>query len=370
MGNFKVATKKTRNVSMKDVARAAGVSQPAVSYAYNRPSKISEAQRNQIFAIARKIGYPGPNALGRSLRSGKVGAIGVMMMDKLSLAFDDPAMNALLKGIGQSGEFEDMALTLFPLRHRGPLPESGPEEHPSLAVRGLVDGLIITTLPDNHPIIANVIDRRIPFVVVDSPKVKTANFVGIDDYAAAQTQLRHLIDLGHRKIGVLIDRLNPDGHSGYVTRERFLKSKEAVVRERLRGYVDAAADIGLDFASLRIYEAGALGLTAGQAAAFNLLTSARITAVVATSDVMALACMEAAEDLDIEVPRKLSIVGFDDIPEAVQAGLTTIRQPMVEKGIVAAKMIIAIVNDPDHTVEPKRRLFDTRLVIRRSTATV
>jgi DNA-binding LacI/PurR family transcriptional regulator len=239
-----------------------------------------------------------------------------------------------------------------------------------LAVRGLVDGLIITTLPDNHPIIANVIDRRIPFVVVDSPKIKTANFVGIDDYAAAQTQLRHLIDLGHRKIGVLIDRLNPDGHSGYVTRERFMKSKEAVVRDRLRGYVDAAADIGLDFASLRIYEAGALGLTAGQAAAFNLLTSAKITAVVATSDVMALACMEAAEDLDIEVPRKLSIVGFDDIPEAVQAGLTTIRQPMVEKGIVAAKMIIAIVNDPDQTVEPKRRLFDTRLVIRRSTAAI
>jgi hypothetical protein len=69
-----------------------------------------------------------------------------------------------------------MALTLFPLRHRGPLPESGPEEHHSLAVRGLVDGLIITTLPDNHPIISNVIDRRIPFVVVDSPKIKTANF--------------------------------------------------------------------------------------------------------------------------------------------------------------------------------------------------
>ncbi len=324
-----MATKKTRNASMKDVARAAGVSQPAVSYAYNRPSKISDAQRNEIFAIARKIGYPGPNALGRSLRSGKVGAIGVMMMDKLSLAFDDPAMIALLKGIGQSGEFENMALTL-----------------------------------------SKVIDRRIPFVVVDSPKLKTANFVGIDDYAAAQTQMRHLIDLGHRKIGVLIDRLNPDGHSGYVTRERFLKSKEAVVRERLRGYIDAAADIGLDFRSLRIYEAGELGLTAGQAAAFNLLTSNKITAVVATSDVMALACLEAAKDLDIEVPRKLSIVGFDDIPEALQAGLTTIRQPMVEKGIVAAKMIIGLVNDPDKTVEPKRRLFDTRLVIRRSTATI
>lgn len=68
-------------VSMKDVALAAGVSQPAVSYAYNRPSKLSPAQREHILEVAASLGYPGPNVLGRSLRSGKIGAIGLMMMD-------------------------------------------------------------------------------------------------------------------------------------------------------------------------------------------------------------------------------------------------------------------------------------------------
>jgi DNA-binding LacI/PurR family transcriptional regulator len=353
---------------MKDVARAAGVSQPTVSYAYNRPAKISEAQRKHIFKIAEKMGYLGPNALGRSLRSGKVGAIGVMLMDKLSLAFDDPATIALLKGIGHSGEVENLALTLFPLKHRGPLPGGGAVS--TLAVRGLVDGLIITTLPDDHPIIAQVLDRKIPFVIVDSPKIAHTHFIGIDDYGAAQTQFRHLLELGHRKIGILVDRLNPDSYSGFVNRERLQKSAEAVVRDRLRGYVDAAADIGLDYRSLHIYEAGGLGATAGQAAAFKLLTSRKLTAVVATSDVMALACLKAAADLDIDVPRKLSVIGFDDIPEAVHAGLTTIRQPMVEKGVVAAKFIIEILNSGNGVVEPKRQLFPTRLVVRSSTRAI
>jgi DNA-binding LacI/PurR family transcriptional regulator len=356
-------------VSMKDVAKAAGVSQPTVSYAYNRPSKISAAQRQHILKVAAKIGYPGPNALGRSLRSGKVGAIGLIMMDKLSLAFDDPSTVALLKGIGQSGEFENLALTLFPLKHQGLLPAQGHVSN-SLAVRGLVDGLIMTTLPDDHPIITQVLERKIPFVIVDSPKLDGAHFIGIDDYGAAQLQLRHLLELGHRKIGILADRLNPDSYSGFVSRERLEQSAEAVVRERLRGYVDAAADIGVEYRNLHIYEAGGLGATAGQAAAFKLLTSRKVTAVVATSDVMALACLKAAADLDLEVPRQLSVVGFDDIPEAVHAGLTTIRQPMVEKGIVAAQFISEILNDGPAAREPKLKLFPTRLVVRTSTMAI
>lgn len=354
-------------VSMKDVARAAKVSQPAVSYAYNRPSKISDAQRKRIFSIAKKIGYPGPNALGRSLRSGKVGAIGLMMMDRLSLAFDDPSMTALLKGIGQSGEFEDLALTLFPLKYRGLLQARGQTDS-TLAVRGLVDGLIISTLPDDHPIMTQLVERRIPFVIVDSPKIKKVHFVGIDDYSAAHTQLKHLLDLGHRKIAVIVDRLAPDSQTGFVSHDRFANASEAVTRERLRGYIDAASDVGLEFAQLRIMEAGGLGTTAGRAAAFKLLTTAKVTGVVATSDVMALSCLETAKDLDIEVPRKLSIVGFDDIPEAMPAGLTTIRQPMVEKGAWAAKIMKAMLDRPEEFLQPRQKLFATRLVIRTSTA--
>jgi DNA-binding LacI/PurR family transcriptional regulator len=354
-------------VSMKEVAVAAGVSQPAVSYAYNRPEKLSESQRNRILEVAEKLGYPGPNAVGRSLRSGKIGAVGLMMMDKLSLAFEDPSTIALLKGIGQSGALEDIALTLFPLKHSPSAHAKGAKINSSLAVRGLVDALIITTLPDNHPIMANVMHLGIPFVIVDSPKLDNVDFIGIDDYRSARMQLEHLLELGHRKIGILVDRINPTPHTGILDRERYLEGVEAVVRERVRGYIDSAAQSGLSYHDLCIFEAGGLDMVAGQAAAYHLLTTRDVTGVVATSDVMALACIRAANDLCIEVPRDLSVVGFDDIPEATRAGLTTIKQPMMEKGALAARFINELLDAPRRLALKKKQIFPTNLVIRATT---
>ena len=354
---------------MKDVAKAAGVSQPAVSYAYNRPDRISQTQRRHILDTAQRIGYPGPNALGRSLRSGKVGAIGFVMMDKLSLAFEDPSTVALLKGIGQSGDVENLALTLFPLNHNAVF--AGQERSSgSLAVRGLVDGLIITTLPDDHPVITQVQEQQIPFVIVDAPKLASANFIGIDDYGAARTQMKHLLKLGHRRIGVLVDRLRPDNFVGSVTKARFTRATEAVNRDRLRGYTDAAADVGISYDDLAVYEAGGLGETAGQSAAFNLLTSAKVTGIVTTSDVMAIACVTAAGNLGIGVPDQLSVIGFDDIPEALRAGLTTIQQPMIEKGVFASQFVRALLDAREAPAKPMLKIFDTRLVLRSSTRAI
>src|SRR4029079_18813629 len=86
-------------VTMKDVARAAGVSQPAVSYAYNRPDQISTAGRERIFQVAADLGYPGPNPMGRGLRRGTLGAIGLLITDSLPYAFRDPATLELVSGI-------------------------------------------------------------------------------------------------------------------------------------------------------------------------------------------------------------------------------------------------------------------------------
>lgn len=358
-------------VSMKDVALAAGVSQPAVSYAYNKPGKISAAQREHILAVAEKLGYPGPNIMGRSLRSGKVGAIGLMVMDKLSYAFADPSMIALLRGIGEIGELSNVALTLFPLNNRRIQGEDAQSGQTSLAVRGLVDGLIIPTMPDDHPMVRAVIQQKIPFVVVDSPMIDGAHYVGIDDRGAARQQMRHLLELGHRRIGIVIDRLNPDNQRGEVSLQRFRSSTEMIVRERLTGYLEEAAEAGLGFDDLHIVEAGGFDATAGQAAASSLLNKYPVTAMVACSDVMALASMAAARALQVRVPEDLSIIGFDDIPEAAAAGLTTIRQPMVEKGVYAARFLVDLLNSPPGGAEPpKRKIFQTQLVVRTSTRRV
>lgn len=355
-------------VSMKDVALAAGVSQPAVSYAYNRPSKVSEAQRNHIFEVAERLGYAGPNVRGRSLRSGKVGAIGLMMMDKLSLAFADPFTISLLRGISEIGELENVALTLFPLNNKRVALRSTATANSSLAIRGLVDGLIVSTLPDNHPALPQIIQQNIPFVIVDSPLIAEGHYVGIDDRGAARKQIRHVLELGHRKIGIIVDRLNPDAFRGYVNRQRLEQSEERIMRERLTGYVEEAEAAGLAFEDLKIFEAGGLDSISGQAAAFTLLTGNDLTAVVGISDVMALACMKTARELSRRIPQALSVIGFDDVPEAAQVGLTTISQAIVEKGMCAAQFLMEQLNAPTGTVVPPRhRIFPTELVVRTST---
>ena len=353
---------------MKDVAKAAGVSQPSVSYAYNRPAKLSTETRAHILTTAQAMGYPGPDIRGRSLRSGKVGAIGLMMMDKLSIAFADPFLVALLKGISDVGDLGNVALTLFPLNNNRLAPLPGVADGESLAVRGLVDGLIVSTLPDGHPTVLALVKLGIPFVIVDSPLLEGSHFVGIDDRGAARSQMQHLLALGHRRIGIMVDRLNPEGYSGCVDAERFAISSERIVRERLIGYLEAANDFGLEYQDLKIVEAGGLDATAGHAAAFNLLKAHDITGIAACSDVMALACVKTAREMDIDVPGTLSVIGFDDIPEAVHAGLTTIRQPMVEKGIWAARFLIkALAATAGEPLAPQIKMFATQLIVRSST---
>ncbi|WP_321852384.1 LacI family DNA-binding transcriptional regulator [Burkholderia diffusa] len=352
---------------MKDVALAAGVSQPAVSYAYNKPSEISEAQREHILAVAKKLGYPGPNVRGRSLRSGRVGAVGLMIMDELPYAFADPATTSLLRGIGEISELANVALALFPLQ-KDLANHPGDVENGSLAVRGFVDGLIAYSLPDHYPVIEVARRQGIPLVIVDAPIIDKVPFVGIDDLQSAIVQMRHLVELGHRKIGVVADRLRPDGVRGLVTRERFQQATENVVRARIEGYLRAAEAVGLGFDDIPIIEAGGFDRASGIWAAAQILEHTDLTAVAATSDVMALTLVHAAREQGVAVPDWLSVVGFDDIPEAAGAGLTTIHQPLIEKGRQAAQLLSELLNgSAARKPRAAKVMLPTELVVRSTT---
>jgi DNA-binding LacI/PurR family transcriptional regulator len=340
-------------VTMKDVAQAAGVSQAAVSYAYNRPEKLSARQRQAIMETAARLGYAGPDAVGASLRSGRSGAIGVMLMDTLEYAFTDPSTRCLLEGIVRTRRFDDLALTLLPL------PRGGEQA----ALRGLVDGVIVHSLPDDHPALLTLRSRGIPIVVVDAPQLPGVPLVGISDRAAAREQVEHLLGLGHRRVGIIAERLVPDGFRGPVDAGRRARCAERVVRERITGYQEACEAAGLDFDHVPVVEAGGFDLAAGVPAALGLLSENEVTAVVATSDTMAIAVLEAARELDLRVPEDLSVVGFDDAPEAGSHGLTTIRQPMVHKGQLAAELLFALLRgDP----RPDDVNLPTELVHRRT----
>ncbi|WP_417878385.1 LacI family DNA-binding transcriptional regulator [Vibrio sp.] len=352
-------------VSMKDVAREAGVSQPAVSYAYNGSPKISKEMREHVFAVAERLGYAGPDARGRSLRSGKVGAIGLIVMDHLSYAFGDPWVMSLLKGISSVNELSNVALTLIPMNN-----QSIRQNRKSPAVmpmRGLIDGLLVSTLPDDHPAIQTIVQQQIPVVIIDSPAIPDVSYVGIDDKEAAKMQINHLISLGHSHIGILVERLIPDGFKGIVSLDRIQRSNEMIARKRVQGYLEAASEAGIPTDSLTIYEVGGFDRVAGEKASEQLLDNPLITGVVATSDVMALACISVARKRSFAVPKQLSVVGFDDVPESREFALTTIRQPTAEKGIYAAKLLMEHIASGG-SANPEKKIFPTELIVRNTTA--
>jgi len=347
-------------VTMKDVAAAAGVSQASVSYAYSGSQRVSAVRREHIFAVAASLGYTGPNIAGSSLRLGRIGAVGVLIPGSLSLAVEDPSTMLLVRGIVEVGELADVALTLLPVdAQRG----HGNDPVKPAVLRGLVDGVVIHCLPDDHPVVEAVRAREIPAVAIDSPRVPHLPYVTVDHRQAGAEQMDHVLSLGHRRIGVITDRLGPlpsPGHRYWADAET---SKETYLRERLAGYRQALFDHGVRVSDVALIEAANIDMPSGLAAADLLIREFAPTAIVATSDVHAVAALKALSSNGIAVPEAVSVIGFDDAPIADLVGLTTIRQPLRDKGRTAAKILLDLIAGQSR----RRSIMATELIVRSTT---
>jgi DNA-binding LacI/PurR family transcriptional regulator len=332
---------------MKQIAAATGVSMATVSNAFNHPERLSASKRDEIFSVAASLGYTGPHPGASSLRTGMVGAIGFMITDWLSYAVEDPASTLLLQGIAHTSQMAETVLTLLPFGGSAADNSTEHETERARAVlkRAVVDGFIAFNLPDDHPAVNIALARQAPLVIVDAPKVDGVGWVGIDERAAAHAAADDLLTQGHRRIGVLVDRLSPDGHTGHVSAARLSRARDRVARERLLGYADALESHGVSMSATPILEAG--GYSAAHARRGAELLADRepaLTAVLATSDVMALGLLDAFAERNILIPDAVSVVGFDDIPAAEERRLTTVHQPLLDKGKWAAEMLFAALD--------------------------
>ena len=206
-----------------------------------------------------------------------------------------------------------------------------------------VDGFVVYSVRDDDPHFLAVLERPLPTVVCDQPTgVEGVDRVGVDDRAGMLALARHLTGLGHRRIGVLCMRLGAGRNDG-----------PAVRRAAGRGHLPGAAGPAGGPARRARRGRRRLGRRAGdtsasttastraQAAAAALLAAhPELTAVVCTSDVLALGALRHAAEQGLAVPEHLTITGFDGVPEAERAGLTTVRQPVLEKGRVAGELLL------------------------------
>lgn len=345
-----------RPATLASLAAELGVSRTTVSNAYNRPDQLSAPLRARVLEAARRLGYPGPDPVARSLRTRRAGAVGLLLTEALSYAFRDPAAIGFLEGLATACEKAGQGLLLVPV---------SPEQDDVTTVhRASVDGFIVYSMPEDDPHFSAVLERPVPTVVCDQPiNVDGVDRVRVDDRAGMLSLARHLTGLGHRRIGVVCMRLTRQRHDGPADAARQEKITYPVQRNRLAGLRDGLAEVGVEWDSVPVYERFDHTIDAGKDAAAELLAAhPDVTAIVCTSDILALGALRHAADAGIAVPEELTITGFDGVPEAERAGLTTVRQPVQEKGRVAGEMLL----ERGDRTQPRQVVLPTELVVGRT----
>jgi alanine racemase len=346
-----------------DVARRAGVSKTAVSFAFNQPENLNAVTRDRILAAAAELGYR-PSPIARRLARRRTDQIGLVVPQSTHDIFANPFLPELVRGIGDVCDAEGIAVVIVP-------PVGGSISRAVEAA--LVDGLILLGLPQNHPALDDVRRAGTPLVGLDIEDFEGHDVIGIDDADGARRAAEHLHGLGHRDVAVVLIAEHPDSpvdeRSG-ISARRLLGVRQGF---GLDGADDAPANPSTvtHNGSVRLRVLSAPVSEEGGRAAFAAIGAddSLPTAVMAMSDVTAIGLLGAAFDAGVRVPEELSVVGFDDIPASswTSPRLTTVHQPIREKGRRAAQRLIsAIRSGSDH--QPVVELLPTRLVVRSSSA--
>jgi len=327
-----------RRTTIHDVAAAAGVSVATVSKAVHRRYGVAPETARRVLEVVEQLGYQ--SSLGASsMRSHRTGVIGVLVP-----AFE-PFSAEILKGVGAAARGTGMDLLAYSGSQDGE--GEGWERRSVNRLSGtLIDGVIMVT-----PTVVNV-SAEVPIVAID-PHTGPADLptVESDSFHGAQLATRYLIELGHTRIGFIAGR--PE-----------LRSAEL----RDAGYRRSLHEARIPF-DPRLVGVGRYQQDAARELAHDLLTMQnRPTAIFASNDLSAIAVLAVAAELGISVPHDLSVIGFDDIPEAARhiPPLSTVRQPMQRLGEAAAKLLFALMNG--EAPEQTHLRLPTRLVPRATTA--
>jgi len=341
-------------VTLQTIADRLGVSRTTVSNAYNRPDQLAPELRERVLRMATELGYTGPDAAARRLRSGGREAIALLSTGFLSYAFTDPAAVLFMQGFARAVEEAGLGLLMIPGTGYGST------RQPDVIHDAVVDGFCLYSLPSGSPDLEAVVARRVPLVVVDEPRTGRQTFIGIDDEAGARMASEHLLELGHRRIGAVTFPTREDDYDGPLDDRREQEADYSVTAARLRGWREPLQDADIDpdehpreERSWNTPEAGADGLRA------LLERDPGLTAVVFASDQLALGGLRAARDAGRP---DISIVGYDDTPAARLAGLTTVAQPLLEKGFTAGRLLVERDTDP-----PRDIILPVELRVRETT---
>lgn len=337
--------KKRKEVTIRDVAKVAGVSAATVSLVLKGDSRVNENTRRKVLQTVEKLQYT-PNEIGRIMRSQKTGAIAFITPNTSKHVFSHPYFSRLLEGITEVLNRYDYNLLLS---------TTVEEKDETVAYDKILrtrraDGIILSSASIHDQNLMRVADSGFPVVYLGKQFHPDVMTVERDDFGGAYQATEHLIKTGRRTI---VHIAGPLDH------------RESL--DRLEGYKQALQDNKILFNPDLVLEKD-FSMEAGIQAGEELLErNVAFDAVFAGNDLMAVGLLMVLKDRGISVPGDISLVGFDDIEIAsiVSPKLTTIRQPIKEIGMIAAEKLMKVIGKAKDPLE-QRTMVSTELVIRES----
>lgn len=330
--------------SIKDVAVRAGVSIGTVSNVLNRPDKVAEATREQVLAAISELGFV-RNSSAAQLRAGTSRSLGLIVLDMANPFFHDVA-----KGVEDAATELGYAVVLCNTDEQA----TREDRYLQVLEEQRVRGVLITPVEVSSERLDALRRRGTPTVLVDrhDPRVNSCS-VAVDDVVGGELAGAHLMERGHRRIAFF---------SGPLTLHQ--------CADRLMGLRNAVMAAGADPNEvIEVIELPALKARIGYEAARELLDrTAGITAAFCANDLLALGVLRAAVSTGRRVPGDIAIMGYDDIEFAADAAvpLSSVRQPTVEIGRNAARLLLEECDHPD-THTHQQVMFKPELVVREST---
>jgi LacI family transcriptional regulator len=341
MDNENSTPKKRQGVTVMDVAHASGVSVATVSRVLSGYEFVKESTRVRVMKAVERLGYVA-NLQARSLAVGRSQIIG-LLVPNLDIGY----VGTITQGIDQALERANYDLILY-TSHRYPSKESF---YVNTIASGFTEGLLLVAPQVPAAYLDFLRNRNFPYVLIDqADSTENSTVVEATNWQGAYDATCYLCQLGHTRIAFITGAL---------------AIRSAV--DRLSGYKAALTDCGIPFRDELVVE-GDYQQRSGYEATKRLLS--RIdpapTAIFASNDLSAFGAMDAARECGLHIPDDISVIGFDDIPQAVivYPKLTTVRQPLEQMGQVAVRMLLELINDRSYP--PQRVTLPTQLVIRDS----
>ncbi|MBD8080562.1 substrate-binding domain-containing protein [Cellulosimicrobium arenosum] len=361
----------THRPTLAKVAERAGVSVSTASLAFSGAGPITPETRERVLTAAEELGYTGPNPLGRQLRSGRSGVVGVVVGDQLRRAFRDPVAVQVLDGLVSTLGENGLGVLLIP---------GIPSDDPARAVDPLVESaamdvaVLVWGVGSDDATLAALQRRGVPVVIGEGREVEGAPLVGIDDREGTAEAVRHLVGLGHERVAEVSLPLDNSDRSGPLVAARLAQVDRTPTANRLAGVRDVVEPVASWETEASLVEHGrsaALALlgTPGPDGAFRAQDAAtRPTAIIAHSDLLAAGALLGVRELGLRVPDDVSVAGFDglDLPWLAPDVLTSVLQPLADKGAALGRAVVGLLAGE----EPATTTLHVELVVGTTTGPV